>query len=66
MLETIQIFSAGLLHTRIMYVIEEFGILYSDPGKLKEAEEMCQGVLVGYEIALGLDHTSAINTVNNH
>ena len=41
------------------------GNLYSDQGKLKEAEEMYQRALVGKEKALGPDHTSTLNTVNN-
>ncbi|KAL4733125.1 hypothetical protein BDV11DRAFT_210460 [Aspergillus similis] len=40
-------------------------ILYSDQGKLKEAEEMCQRALAGKEKALGPDHTSTLMTVNN-
>jgi tetratricopeptide (TPR) repeat protein len=41
------------------------GIVYSDQGELKKAEEMYQQALAGYEKALGPDHTSALNTVNN-
>ncbi|KAJ5036788.1 hypothetical protein NUH16_004667 [Penicillium rubens] len=41
------------------------GDLYSDQSKLKEAEEMYQRALAGYEKALGPDHTSTLNTVNN-
>ncbi|KAJ5642527.1 hypothetical protein N7490_006527 [Penicillium lividum] len=41
------------------------GNLYSDQGKLKEAEEMYQRALAGYEKALGPDHTSTLDTVNN-
>ncbi|RYP56571.1 hypothetical protein DL771_011750 [Monosporascus sp. 5C6A] len=39
--------------------------LYSDQGKLKEAEEMYQRALQGKEKALGPDHTSTLDTVNN-
>ncbi|KAK3955940.1 Tetratricopeptide repeat-domain-containing protein, partial [Pseudoneurospora amorphoporcata] len=39
--------------------------LYSDQGRLKEAETMYQRALEGYEKALGPDHTSTLNTVNN-
>lgn len=39
--------------------------LYSDQGKLSEAEEMYQQALVGYKKALGLDHPSTLDTVNN-
>ncbi|KAG2026624.1 hypothetical protein GB937_001409 [Aspergillus fischeri] len=41
------------------------GNLYSDQGKLKEAEEMYQQALAGYEKALGLDHPSTLDIVNN-
>jgi tetratricopeptide (TPR) repeat protein len=41
------------------------GNLYSDQGKLKEAKEMYQRALAGYEKALGPDHTSTLNTVNS-
>jgi tetratricopeptide (TPR) repeat protein len=41
------------------------GILYSHQGKLKEAEQMYQQALAGKEKALGPDHTSTLNTVNN-
>jgi hypothetical protein len=42
-----------------------FGLLYSDQGKLKEAEEMYLRALAGYEKALGPGHPSTLNTVNN-
>jgi tetratricopeptide (TPR) repeat protein len=41
------------------------GNLYSDQDQLKEAEEMYQRALAGYEMELGLDHTSTLGTVNN-
>ncbi|KAJ5975009.1 hypothetical protein N7481_008716 [Penicillium waksmanii] len=41
------------------------GDLYINQGKLKEAEEMFQRALAGYEKALGPDHTSTLKTVNN-
>jgi tetratricopeptide (TPR) repeat protein len=41
------------------------GDLYSDQGKLKEAEEMYRRALAGKEKALGPDHTSTLSTVNN-
>ncbi|KAJ5642325.1 hypothetical protein N7490_006325 [Penicillium lividum] len=41
------------------------GNLYSDQGKLKEAEEMYQRALAGNEKALGPDHISTLDTVNN-
>ncbi|KAH6974923.1 hypothetical protein EDB80DRAFT_881846 [Ilyonectria destructans] len=41
------------------------GMLYSDQGKFKEAEEMYERALDGYEKALGPHHTSTLITVNN-
>ena len=41
------------------------GDLYSDQGKLQEAEEMYERALAGKEKALGLDHMSTLDTVNN-
>ncbi|KAJ5761735.1 uncharacterized protein N7511_005117 [Penicillium nucicola] len=41
------------------------GDLYSDQGKLKEAEEMYQRALAGYEKAFGHDHTSALDIIHN-
>ncbi|KAJ6016957.1 hypothetical protein N7451_000336 [Penicillium sp. IBT 35674x] len=41
------------------------GVLYSDQGKLKEAEKMYQRALAGKEKALGPNHTSTLDTVNN-
>ncbi|KAE8391251.1 Pfs, NB-ARC and TPR domain protein [Aspergillus alliaceus] len=41
------------------------GNLYSNQGKLKEAEQMYQRALAGFEEALGPDHTSTLFTVNN-
>ena len=41
------------------------GLLYRDQGKLAEAEQMYVRALAGYEKALGPDHTSTLDTVNN-
>ena len=41
------------------------GMLYADQGKLGEAEKMYQRALEGYEKALGPEHTSTLDTVNN-
>ncbi|PLB48776.1 hypothetical protein P170DRAFT_464400 [Aspergillus steynii IBT 23096] len=41
------------------------GDLYFDQGKLQEAEEMYQRALAGKEKALGSDHMSTLQTVNN-
>ncbi|CAK7199271.1 hypothetical protein SEUCBS139899_001946 [Sporothrix eucalyptigena] len=43
----------------------EYGILYSDQGRLPEAEAMLQRALQGFEKALGPDHTSTLSTVGN-
>ena len=40
-------------------------LLYADQGRLTEAESMYQRALEGYEKALGRDHTSTLDTVNN-
>ncbi|KAG2411912.1 hypothetical protein HFD88_009468 [Aspergillus terreus] len=49
----------------IWNALHRIGNLYSDQGKLKEAEDMYQRALVGYEKALGPDHLSTLDTVNN-
>ena len=41
------------------------GNLYSNQEKLKAAEDMYVRALAGYEKALGPEHTSTLNTVNN-
>src|SRR5260221_232550 len=42
-----------------------FGNFYLDQGRLKDAEMMYSRALAGYEKALGHEHTSTLNTVNN-
>ncbi|RDW56928.1 HET-domain-containing protein [Coleophoma crateriformis] len=49
----------------IEWALHVLGNLYSDQGKLTQAEEMYERALKGYEKALGPDHTSTLNTVNN-
>ncbi|CEJ62692.1 Putative TPR repeat protein [Penicillium brasilianum] len=49
----------------IWKAFDSLGSLYSDQGKLKEAEEMYLRALAGYEKALGPDHTSTLSTVNS-
>ncbi|GKT67558.1 NB-ARC and TPR domain protein [Colletotrichum tofieldiae] len=44
---------------------QQSGILYSDQGRLKEAEAMYDRALHGKEKALGPYHTSTLSTVNN-
>lgn len=41
------------------------GNLYSDQGKLNEAEKTYERALAGHEKAPGLDHMATLNTVNN-
>jgi len=47
------------------WVFHNLGDLRSDEGKLAEAEKMYIRALQGCEKALGLDHTSTLDTVNN-
>ncbi|RMZ86660.1 hypothetical protein DV736_g6114, partial [Chaetothyriales sp. CBS 134916] len=46
-------------------MVNNLGALYSDQGKLDQAEEMYQRALRGYEKALGAEHTSTLSMVNN-
>ena len=43
----------------------ELGLLYSDQGRMKEAEDMYMRALAGYEKVWGPEHTSTLDTVNN-
>ena len=43
----------------------QLGLLYSDQGKMKEAEDMYLRALAGKEKAWGPEHTSTLDTVNN-
>ncbi|KAF4486735.1 Nephrocystin-3 [Colletotrichum fructicola Nara gc5] len=47
------------------WMFQALGNLYSDQGRLQEAEDMYQRALQGSEKALGPDHTSTLLTVNN-
>ena len=47
------------------WAFHNLGDLYSDQGKLAEAEKMYIRALQGKEEALGPDHTSTLSTVNN-
>jgi tetratricopeptide (TPR) repeat protein len=49
----------------IEWVLHKLGNLYADQGKLAEAEAMYTRALQGKEEALGLKHTSTLDTVNN-
>ena len=50
---------------RPLDTVNNLGLLYSDQGKLREAEDMFVRALAGYEKALGPEHTSTLRTVNN-
>ncbi|TVY17528.1 Vegetative incompatibility protein HET-E-1, partial [Lachnellula arida] len=50
---------------RLHWAFHYLGNLYSDQGKLAEAEKMYIQALQGTEEALGPDHTSTLDTVNN-
>ncbi len=43
----------------------QLGLLYSNQGKMKEAEDMYLRALTGKEKAWGPEHTSTLDTVNN-
>ncbi|KAF4881285.1 Nephrocystin-3 [Colletotrichum fructicola] len=47
------------------WMFHALGNLYKNQGQLKEAEGMYERALQGKEKALGPDHTSTLNTVNN-
>ncbi|KAH7418662.1 hypothetical protein BKA64DRAFT_691181 [Cadophora sp. MPI-SDFR-AT-0126] len=47
------------------WAFHNFGDIFTDQGKLAEAEEMYIRALEGCEKALGPDHTSTLDTVNN-
>ncbi|CAI4212535.1 unnamed protein product [Parascedosporium putredinis] len=46
-------------------ITKYLGILYQDQGRLHDAEAMYDRALQGYEKALGPDHTSTLDTVQN-
>jgi ankyrin repeat protein len=52
-------------HTSTLDTVNNLGNHYYSQGKLKDAEEMYQRALAGYEKALGPDHTSTLDTVSN-
>ena len=47
------------------WALRRLGNLYTEQGKLDEAEKMYQRALQGSEKALGPDHTSTLDTVHN-
>jgi tetratricopeptide (TPR) repeat protein len=54
-----------VIHNGMEWAYYNLGVLYSDQGKLVEAEQMYQRALQCYEKAWGLDHTETLNTINN-
>ncbi|KAF4486533.1 Nephrocystin-3 [Colletotrichum fructicola Nara gc5] len=46
------------------WIFYNLGLLYSDQGRLKEAEAMYERALQGYEKAWGPDHTSTLDSVH--
>jgi lipopolysaccharide biosynthesis regulator YciM len=55
----------GPEHTLTLDTVNNLGILYTDLGRLDEAEKMFQRALQGKEKAWGPEHTSTLDTVNN-
>ena len=55
----------GLAQANIEGSLHNLGDLFSDQGKMKEAEEMYLRALRGYEEVWGPKHTSTLDTVNN-
>src|SRR5437773_7526126 len=51
--------------TSYLHGLHSLGRLYGNQGKLAEAEAMYQRALAGKEKALGPEHTSTLDTVNN-
>jgi tetratricopeptide (TPR) repeat protein len=49
----------------IAWLCHKLGYLYASQGKLAEAEQMYQRALLGTEKALGAEHISTLDTVNN-
>ncbi|CAG8982451.1 hypothetical protein HYALB_00013982 [Hymenoscyphus albidus] len=47
------------------WIFSQLAMIFGDQDKLVEAEQMYQRALQGYKKALGPDHTSTLNTVNN-
>ncbi|KAH8595393.1 hypothetical protein B0O99DRAFT_155706 [Bisporella sp. PMI_857] len=49
----------------IEWAYHQLGLLYADQGKLAEAQSIYERALAGKEKALGTEHTSTLDTVNN-
>jgi len=55
----------GPEHTSTLSTVNNLGHLYTDQGRLRDAEMMLSRALTGYEKALRPEKTSTLNTVNN-
>jgi tetratricopeptide (TPR) repeat protein len=55
----------GADHTSTLDTVNNLAVLYTNQGKLDEAEKMYERALQGKEKALGAEHTSTLATVNN-
>ena len=55
----------GPIHISTLDTVNNLGNLYTDQGKLDEAEKIYHRALDGKEKALGPTHTSTLDTVNN-
>ena len=53
------------LRLPLINACHDMGMLYSDQGKMVEAEAMYLRALAGFEKAWGLDHKSTLDTVNS-
>jgi tetratricopeptide (TPR) repeat protein len=55
----------GPEHTSTLDIVNSLGLLYTNLGRLDEAEKMFQRALQGREKAWGPEHTVTLDTVNN-
>ncbi len=55
----------GELDLPLIHSCHDLGVMYSDQGKIAEAEALYLRALAGNEKAWGLDHTPTLATVNN-
>jgi len=55
----------GPEHTSTLDTVNNLGALSSDQGRLKEAEEMYQRALKGYEKLRGRDHPNTMAVADN-
>ena len=55
----------GAAHSSNFETLNNLGVLYSDQGRLEDAEKMYDHALAGREKALGAKHPSTLDTVHN-